>query len=75
VIGTLKVEEVYREVEVLTGHIHLNTVLQEDQMTTLPGDLKVGVVSLAVEASTQATPLMWGQQEVQKDSRLVKISQ
>jgi len=72
---TLKVEEVYLEEEVPTSPIPLNTVLQEIQMTVLPGDLKVGVVSLAVEAHTPATPLIQGHQEVQMDSRLFIYSQ
>ena len=71
---TLKVEEVYLEEEVPTSPIPLNTALQEDQMTVLPGDHKVGVVLLALEARTQATLLIQGQQEVQMDSRLLKCS-
>jgi hypothetical protein len=78
VTGTLKLEEVYQAVEVLTGHIALlNTVLDpEDQMKAVPGVLKLGVVSLAVVslavvALTQRTPPVQGQQEVQMDNRLL----
>ncbi len=72
--GTLMVEKVDLEEEVPTSTIPQNSALQEDQMTALPGDLKVGVVLLAVEARTQATLLIQGQQEVPMDSRLLKCS-